>query len=103
MNVTNLTLKSLYLLEGLSDDFQNRMDAAVLDCHQNPLNQKARTVKIEIELTPDEQDMDRVVVRPVVTSKMPSRSLAPIRAIRTRNNQLRFNFEDDSLSVDGSD
>ncbi len=91
-NSAVLSLKSACLIPGLSEDFAQRLEAAVLDCHQRPALSKARKVKIEFSIWPDPEDADDVLISPVVTSTTPARSIMPIRARRTRRNQLQFDF-----------
>lgn len=98
MNTAELSLKSLHLLSpGLADDFQQQLEAAVMDCKQRPSLGDKREVTIKLTVTPHPEDPDDVSIQPVTTRKTPARKIDPIRARRTPKNQLQFDFHEDQL------
>ena len=81
METTELTLKSLHLLSpGLAADFQQQLEAAVMDCKQRPSLAAKREVQIKLTVTPHPEDPDDVMIEPVTT-----------------RNQLQFDFLDTEL------
>ena len=98
METTELSLESLHLLSpGLADDFQQQLEAAVLDCHQRPSLAEKREVTIKLTVKPHPEDPDDVVIQPVTTRKTPARKIDTIRARRTPRNQLQFDYIQDAL------
>lgn len=98
MNSTELSLRSLHLLSsGLADDFQQQLEAAVADCRQRPSLPNKREITLKLSVKPHPEDPDDVLIEPVTTRKTPARKIEPIRARRTRANQLQFDFADESL------
>ena len=98
MQTTDLTLKSLHLMSpGLADDFEQQLRAAVTNCQQRPSLANERKVTITIGLKPHPEDPDDVLIQPVTTSKTPARKIDTIRARRARNNQLQFDFLEESM------
>lgn len=94
MNTAALTLETLHLLsDDLKQDFAEQMRVAVADCRKRPAFKKARTVKIEIRIEPHIEDPDDVMIYPITTLKTPARQLDPIRARRSKQDQLQFDFE----------
>jgi len=94
MQTTELSLRSLHLLSpGLADDFAQQLQAAVIDCRQRPSLAQKREVTIKLAVTPHPEDPDDVSILPVTTSKTPARKIDPVRARRTRANQLQFDFD----------
>ena len=94
METAALKLETLHLLsDELTRDFEEQMKTAVADCRKRPSHGKARTVKVELKLTPHLDDPDDVAIEPVTTLKTPARALDPIRARRSRQDQLLFDFE----------
>jgi len=92
-DVAALNLQTIgRLSEALTDDFEKQLKAAVADCAARPGCIKPRTVKIELRICPHPMDEDDVIIEPVITSKTPSTKLDAVRARRTRNNQLQFDF-----------
>jgi hypothetical protein len=99
MPSTELSLKSLHLLSpGLADDFQQQLEAAVMDCKQRPSLADKREVTIKLTVTPHPEDPDDVSIQPVTTRKTPARKIDPIRARRTPRNQLQFSFSEEDLA-----
>lgn len=93
METTELTLKSLHLLsDGLAVDFDEQLEAAVLDCRQRPSLSARREVTIKLTITPHPEDPEDVLIEPVTTRKTPTRKIESVRARRTRRNQLQFDF-----------
>lgn len=93
MKTATLLLENLHLLsDELKRDFEEQMKTAVADCRKRPAFAKARTVKLEIKITPHPDDSDDVLIEPVTTLKTPARKLDPIRARRSRSDQLLFDF-----------
>ena len=98
MKTTDLTLRSLFLLsEGLTDDFAQQLEAAVLDCKQRPSLPDKREITIKLTVTPHPEDPDDVLIQPVTTRKTPARKIEPVRARRTPRNQLQFDFLGDDV------
>lgn len=98
MHTTELSLKSLHLLsDGLAEDFAQQLSAAVEDCKQRPSLAAKREITLKLTVTPHPEDPDDVLIEPVTTRKTPARKIEPIRARRTRRNQLQFDFQDDEL------
>ena len=99
MEKTTLSLKSLHLVsEELTEDFNRLFESAVKDCTLRPTLQKARTVKIEVSIVPDEEDLGDVHLDGVCSLKTPDRRVSPVRLQRKpKSNQLQFEFEDDLL------
>jgi hypothetical protein len=98
MQTAELNLKSLYLLsEDLAEDFAQQVSRAVEDCRQRPSLAKKREVHLRLIITPHPDDADDVLIHPVTTSKTPARQTDPVRARRTRLNQLQFDFDDGDL------
>lgn len=87
-----LCLETLHLIPGLKDDFDEQYKRLVEDCSKRSSLQKARKIKIELSLTPHENDPDDVVVETTTSSRMPARVIDPIRGRRTKTNQLRFDL-----------
>lgn len=93
MQTTELSLRTLHQLSpGLADDFQQQLEAAVLDCKQRPSLAEKREVSIKLTVTPHPEDPDDVSIQPVTVRKTPARKIDPIRARRTPKNQLQFDF-----------
>lgn len=98
MSVAELTLKSLHLMSpGMATDFGEKLTAAVLDCRQRPSLPASRQVVIKLTIKPHPEDPDDVTIHPEVTSSTPTRKLEPLRARRTRKNQLQFDFSEEDL------
>ena len=98
MQTTELTLRSLHLLSsGLAEDFAQQLDAAVSDCKQRPSLSAKREITLKLTIIPHPEDPDDVLIEPITTRKMPARKIEPIRARRTRRNQLQFDFQDEAL------
>lgn len=96
MHTSTLTIETLvHLSEGLCDDFREQMEAAVLDCKQRPTLPDKREVTLKFTITPHPEDPDDVLIHPVTTRKTPARKIEPIRARRTRSNQLQFDWYDE--------
>jgi hypothetical protein len=88
-----LSLRTLHQLSpGLADDFQQQLEAAVLDCKQRPSLGEKREVTIKLTVTPHPEDPDDVSIQPVTGRKTPARKIDPIRARRTPKNQLQFDY-----------
>ena len=88
-----LTLQTLHELSpDLAEDFRQQLEAAVMDCRQRPTVSQKREVTIRLTIIPHPADADDVEITPVTTRKTPARSLASVRARRTHNNQLQFDF-----------
>ena len=96
---TDLTLKSLHLLsDTLSDDFAEKMQAAVRDVRQRVGLSANRTVTIKLSVKPHPEDADDVSLQCEVTSSTPARKHESLRLIRNnKTNQLRFEFSEDQL------
>lgn len=93
MQTATLTLETLHRLsDDLAADFQQQVEAAVLDCRQRPSLAAKREVNIRLTIKPHPEDPDDVTIVPVTTRKTPARNIDPIRARRTRRNQLQFDF-----------
>ena len=93
MKTSTLTLETLHLLsEGLRDDFTQQVEAAVADCRQRPTLPDRREVTLKLVITPHPEDPDDVLIHPVTTRKTPARKIEPIRARRSRKNQLMFDW-----------
>lgn len=98
MQTTELTLKSLHLLSpGLAADFDEQLQAAVLDCKQRPSLAKKREITIKLSILPHPEDPDDVAIQPVTTRKTPARTIEIVRARRSKRNQLQFDFSEDEL------
>lgn len=98
MPTTRLTLKSLAIFSpGLAADFDQQLEAAVLDCKQRPSIAAAREVSIRLSIVPHPEDADDVLISPVTTRKIPTRKIEPIRAMRATRNQLLFDFSEEDL------
>ncbi len=98
MSTTELTLKSLNLLSpGLANDFDEQLQAAVLDCKQRPSLAKKREITIKLTITPHPEDPDDVSIQPVTTRKTPARTIEVVRARRSKRNQLQFDFSEGDL------
>jgi len=96
MQTAALKLETLHLLSAeLRNDFEEQMKVAVSDCRRRPAYGKPREVKIQIRIKPHPDDADDVLIEPVTTLKTPARQLDPVRARRSRNDQLQFDFEKD--------
>lgn len=86
-----LSLQTLHLLsQGLTADFAEQVQAAVIDCRQRPSLAAKREVTLKLTITPHPEDPDDVLIEPVTTRKTPARKLEPIRARRSAHNQLLF-------------
>lgn len=96
-HTTDLSLKSLYLVPGLASDFEAKLQAAVRDVRERPALSKARKVKIELEVCPDPEDADDMLIKPVITATTPARSLQPLRARSNARNQLQFDFSEEEI------
>lgn len=93
MQTMELSLKTLHQLSpGLADDFQQQLEAAVMDCKQRPSLGDKREVTLKLTIQPHPEDPDDVVIQPVTTRKTPARKIDTIRARRTPKNQLQFDF-----------
>jgi len=98
MDTAQLNLRSLYLLSsGLDSDFREQLEAAVLDCKQRPSLAEKREITLRLTITPHPMDPDDVLIQPVTTRKTPARKNEPIRARRTGQNQLQFDFQEQDL------
>ena len=96
MGTATLTLETLHKLsDGLAKDFCQQLEAAVLDCKQRPSLAAKREVSIKFTIIPHPEDPDDVLISPVTTRKTPARQIEPIRARRSRSNQLQFDFADE--------
>lgn len=96
MQTATLNLETLHLLsDGLSQDFKEQLEAAVLDCRQRPTLPAKREVTLKITIVPHPEDPDDVLINPVTTRKTPSRVIEPIRGRRTQKDQLLFDFMND--------
>jgi hypothetical protein len=95
MQTAALSLDTLHLLsDELKLDFEEQMRVAVADCRKRPAFGKARTVKVELRIKPHPDDADDVLIEPVTTLKTPARQLDPIRARRSKQDQLQFDFDE---------
>jgi hypothetical protein len=93
MITTELSLQTLHQLSpDLAADFQQQLEAAVLDCKQRPSLAEKREVSIKLTVTPHPEDPDDVSIQPVTIRKTPARKIDPVRACRTPKNQLQFDF-----------
>ena len=93
MQTAVLTLETLHQMSAdLAADFAQQVEAAVLDCRQRPSLPDKREVNLRITIKPHPEDPDDVLITPVTTRKTPARKIDPIRARRTRKNQLLFDF-----------
>lgn len=79
-----------------AEDWQRLLLAAVRDCIDRPMVDKARTVTLKLEVYPHPSDKDDVLIEPTVTTKTPSRKHGAFRSMVTRNGQLLLKFADDS-------
>lgn len=96
MKTAALSLETLYLLsEDLTADFSEQMRTAVSDCRRRPADNKFRTVQVTLRLKPHPDDADDVLIEPVTTLKTPARKLDSIRARRSKQDQLQFDFLED--------
>jgi hypothetical protein len=96
MHTAELSLRTLHQLSpGLADDFQQQLEAAVMDCKQRPSLADKREVTIKLTVTPHPEDPDDVLIQPVTMRKTPARKIDTIRARRTPKNQLQFDFRSD--------
>ncbi len=91
-----LTLETLHKLSpDLAEDFREQLQAAVLDCQQRPSLSQKREVTIRLIIRPHSADADDVEIIPVTTRRTPPRNLQPIRARRTHQHQLQFDFDEE--------
>lgn len=97
MQTTELSLQTLHQLSpDLAADFQQQLEAAVLDCKQRPSLAEKREVSLKLTITPHPEDPDDVSIQPVTVRKTPARKIDPVRARRTPKNQLQFDFHADA-------
>ncbi len=97
MNSATLGLETLHhLSEGLRDDFRQQIEAAVLDCKKRPTLPDKREVTLKLTITPRPEDPDDVLIHPVTTRKTPARKIEPVRARRSRSNQLQFDWYEEA-------
>ena len=98
MDTMQLTLRSLHLLSpGLADDFQQQLEAAVMDCKQRPSLSAKREITIRLTVIPHPEDPDDVLIQPVTTRKTPARKIERVRARRTPRDQMLFEFADEDF------
>jgi hypothetical protein len=94
MQTAALQLETLHLLsEELKRDFTEQMKTAVADCRRRPAYAKPREVHVRLKITPHADDPDDVLIEPITTLKTPARPLDKIRARRSKNDQLQFDFD----------
>lgn len=90
-----MNLETVHRHEGLSADFAARMRMLVADCRIRPGNEKARKLIVQIELFPNPEDVDRVLCVAKVNIKLPAAEFEPISLIRTQDDQLMFDFDEE--------
>jgi len=83
-------LETLHKVEHLAEDFDAFLAAAVGDCKERPGMQKRRKITIDVDVLPDKEDPQDVVVVATVGSKMPARSALAYKMQSTANNGLKF-------------
>lgn len=99
MKTCELSLQTLHQLSpDLAADFQQQLEAAVMDCKQRPSLAEKREVSIKFTIKPHPEDPDDVEIQPVTTRKTPARKIQVIRARRTPKNQLQFDFHEDEAA-----
>ena len=95
---TPLTLKSLHLLApDLAEDFAQNLEACVNDCAQRPSLPKYRELTMKLRIKPHVEDSEDCWIEGTVSRKTPAREIDPIRAIRTHDKQLRFEFSEEDM------
>lgn len=58
MKTAVMKLETLHLIPGLAEDFDQQVMVMVEDCKKRPAINKARKIKLEIEIKPHPQDPD---------------------------------------------
>lgn len=89
------SIRELHQIDGgeLENDFNDQLRRLVADCMDRPGIDKNRTLKLEIQLSPDKKSdgtCDDVFVECFTSSKMPSRPVRPYRMSATKNGGLKF-------------
>lgn len=94
-----LTLASLHQIDPeLADMFKEALGEAVADCKARPGLFKVRRLTIELRMHPVENDPEDVSVEAVVglntpgSSKTRNPKRGPVRARRSKTDQLQFDF-----------
>jgi len=90
MSRTKFQAKNLHKVSGLADEFDRLITAATADCLERPGVKQKRQVSIVVDLTPNPQDVEQVIVATCVKSKTPVRGAAPYLMNTTIKNELQF-------------
>lgn len=93
MKGKELSLATLHeLSEGFSEDFGQQLQAIMADCKERPSIAAKRTIQLKLSVVPHPENPNEVLVEAVASCKVPARKMEPIRAIRSKRNQLLFGF-----------
>lgn len=99
MQTDALSLESLHKLDSdLAEMYAELLTEAVQDCKARPNLQKARTVVLSLSMVPVEDDPEDVCLEWNLGLKTPSSSKTrnpkrgPVRARRSKTDQLQFDF-----------
>ena len=98
----SLKLETLHhFQDAVTEDFDAQLSGIVADCRKRPGCNKARTITLKLEAEPSEADPDDVIVRMVVSSKIPAAKHIDRLASASRTNQLQLKFDhsDDVISL----
>jgi hypothetical protein len=90
MSKTKLELKNVAKMKGMEEEFNRLLTLATEDCLARPGIKQKRQVIMTVELTPNPNDAEQVVVRPFCKSKGPVRKGADYVMNTTVRNELTF-------------
>lgn len=76
-------------------DFLKRLQAAVLDCKDNP-SDKNRVVTLKLSIVPRPSDPDDVIITPSVGAKVPAIEHESFNARGSKTGQLKFDFAEEA-------
>jgi len=104
---TKLELKNLPKVKGIEAEFNRLLTLATEDCIQRPGIKAKRQITLVVDLTPNANDPEQVVVRPYVKSKTPVRKGSDYLMNTTVRNELTFQpnspMEPDQADLFGDD
>ena len=85
------TLRSLYKMRGLEDEFDRLLEQVTRDCIERRTNTKAREITLKLKVTPDPGDEDNVIVQPTLPQvKLTLPPLDTYRMTTGAKGDLRF-------------